>query len=217
MKKQIVCFGDSNTYGFEPVSWLRFPENVRWTGVLAAELGPDFAVAEEGLCGRTFAIHDPQDENNVCGLDMLPECLSAHQPIDLLTIMLGTNDVKQRFLFSAEQIGKALEQMIHQAKQAPVWGTNGVQILVISPPQIRETYKNGAFAESMGPDCMKKCAELPRIFQETAEREGCYFFDAASVAQCCDTDGIHMDGPNHILLGKAMACQIRDILKETES
>ncbi len=213
MKKKIVCFGDSNTYGYIPVTALRFPPDVRWTGVLAKELGEDYEIGEEGMCGRTIAIHDPGDVNNVCGMDLLEESLSRHQPVDLVTIMLGTNDVKQRFHASAEQIGKSLEEMIEAAKNLPIWREESEpKILVIAPPTVRDTYKNGAFSESMGPDCLKKFADIPRIYAETAQRQGCSFFDAGKVVQGCDEDGIHITAESHIRLGKALVPVIRTLV-----
>jgi len=87
--KTIVCFGDSNTWGFDPASGERFPADVRWPGVLRAQLGGGYQVIEEGLNGRTTTVDDPlQPHRN--GLTYLPPCLESHKPLDLVTIMLGT-------------------------------------------------------------------------------------------------------------------------------
>src|SRR3954462_1773041 len=98
--KTIVCFGDSNTWGYDPASNGRFGPTNRWTGVLQTALGSDYRVIEEGLNGRTTTVDDPiHDHRN--GRHYLPPCLESHAPFDLVTIMLGTNDLKARFNSSA--------------------------------------------------------------------------------------------------------------------
>ena len=110
MKKHIVCFGDSNTHGYcaDPKDCAdggdRFNENERWTCLLQQKLGEDCLVIEEGLSGRTTVFDDPLHES-MSGLDYITPCLMSHEPVDLLIIMLGTNDTKDRFYASAACIG----------------------------------------------------------------------------------------------------------------
>ncbi len=94
--REVLCFGDSNTWGYDPVTRERFPGNVRWTGVLQAALGPGFRVIEEGLNGRTTVWEDPI-EGDKMGKRHLPVCLASHAPLDLVIMMLGTNDTKKRY------------------------------------------------------------------------------------------------------------------------
>lgn len=98
--KTIVCYGDSNTWGYDPVTMDRLPITQRWTGVLAQELGAGYRVIEEGLNGRTTVWDDPI-EGYKNGKEYLIPCLETHRPIDLITILLGTNDLKMRFSVSA--------------------------------------------------------------------------------------------------------------------
>ena len=98
--KTILCYGDSNTYGYDPSNGFRYPKNVRWTGVLADLLGPEFTVIEEGCNGRTTVFDDPL-EGWKNGLDYLKPCLNSHKPIDLVILMLGSNDLKDIFHASA--------------------------------------------------------------------------------------------------------------------
>ena len=103
MKKHIVCFGDSNTHGYCAMNDGRFDENERWTCFLQKNLGEDYLVLEEGLSGRTTCFNDPLFEG-LSGLDYIYPCLMSHEPVDLLVIMLGTNDTKERFGFKADEM-----------------------------------------------------------------------------------------------------------------
>ena len=94
--KTILCYGDSNTYGLKPDSSQRYPRDVRWTGILQKKLGEDYYVIEEGLSGRTTLWDDPIEEHKNGKTYLLP-CLESHSPINLVVLMLGTNDLKTRF------------------------------------------------------------------------------------------------------------------------
>ena len=110
----VLCFGDSNTYGYIPDGSGRFDESVRWTGLLQKRLGQDFHVIEEGLCGRTTVFQDALREGRR-GVDLIGTLVESHNPIDILVVMLGTNDCKTRYGASAGTIAKGMEQVIEQA------------------------------------------------------------------------------------------------------
>jgi lysophospholipase L1-like esterase len=136
--KTILCFGDSNTWGFDPTSITtafpaRHPIDVRWTGVLARELGPDFRIIEEGQNGRTTVHHDPF---NVArrGLDYLPACLESHKPIDLVVMMLGSNDLKAVFNVPPSEVASGagvLARMIVTSQAGP--DNRAPQLLLLCP------------------------------------------------------------------------------------
>ncbi|WP_216624798.1 GDSL-type esterase/lipase family protein [Paenibacillus foliorum] len=107
MKKTIVCFGDSNTWGYDAETDLRFDEETRWTGLLASHLGSQYSVIEEGLSGRTSVCEDPLFEG-LSGLSYLYPCLMSHSPLDLIVIMLGTNDTKDRFGLTSYNIAQGI-------------------------------------------------------------------------------------------------------------
>lgn len=91
--KRVLCFGDSNTWGLDPVSRGRYPESVRWTGVCQRLLGNDICILEDGISGRTTVFEDPYVENR-CGLKGLGYALMAQRPLDAVVLALGTNDLK---------------------------------------------------------------------------------------------------------------------------
>lgn len=124
MRKRIVCYGDSNTWGYDAVTDGRFPEEVRWTGKLQELLGEEYCIIEEGLCGRTTVFEDPLNEG-LNGLTYLYPCLMSHGPLDLLVIMLGTNDSKERFSATPKNIADGMKRLVKkQKKQKMPGGTN---------------------------------------------------------------------------------------------
>lgn len=127
--KQILCFGDSNTWGLIPKTGGRFPWGIRWTSILSEKLGQDkYHVVEEGLCGRTTVFDDPLRDGR-CGVKVLPTLLESHDPIDLSIIMLGTNDCKTVYGASSDVIGKGVARLVKQVRRfAPT-----SKVLVISP------------------------------------------------------------------------------------
>ena len=109
--KEILCFGDSNTHGYMPGVGTRYPLDVRWSGRLAGLLGEGYHVVEEGLDGRTTAFEDELQPWR-SGLGYIGGCVKSHAPLDLIIIMLGTNDAKTRYGVSAEEIGFGLRELI---------------------------------------------------------------------------------------------------------
>ena len=142
VKKHIVCFGDSNTHGYCAVpsdcedGGSRFSETERWTCLMQQLLGDRYLVLEEGLSGRTTVFPDPLVEG-VDGISLITPILMTHEPVDLLVIMLGTNDVKERFSANPYCIGLGLERLVLKAKNTPCWGEKGPNILVICPRPLR--------------------------------------------------------------------------------
>jgi len=134
--KTIVCYGDSNTWGFNPAAQDRFALEERWTGVLALELGTGYRVIEEGLNGRTTIWDDPIEEGRNGKTYLLP-CLWSHQPIDLVTIMLGTNDLKERFAVSAYNIAAGAGVLVNLALKNGAGPNGGAsQVLLLAPPVV---------------------------------------------------------------------------------
>ena len=112
----ILCYGDSNTYGYNPVNGLRYPKDVRWTGVLQKLLGEQYAVIEEGCNGRTTVFEDIAEPWKA-GLGYLKPCLNTHKPIDFVIMMLGSNDLKRMFHASAKEIADGAEQLVSIIKE----------------------------------------------------------------------------------------------------
>lgn len=210
MKKHIVCFGDSNTHGYcaDPADCAdggdRFNENERWTQVLQKALGGDYLVIEEGLSGRTTVFPDPLHET-MAGLDVIYSCLMSHEQVDLLIIMLGTNDTKERLGANAACIGIGMERLVMKAKSVPAWRDGKPNILIICPPHIGERMYENPCGLPMGQGCPQKSRELAPFYQDVAQRQGCAFLDAQGIAEFNQVDWMHLTRKGHADLAACLA------------
>jgi len=206
--KTIVCYGDSNTYGADPATGKRHAPDVRWTGVLQAELGSGYRVIEEGLSGRTTNLDDiiEPDRN---GLTYLAPCLESHAPIDLVTIMLGTNDLKARFNRNASDIGQSAGLLARIARSMRVGPDDGPpQVLLMAPPLVVGLTD----FDEMFAGAIEKLQRFAHYYEIWAENHHVAFLDAGSVIVSSPVDGIHIDAPEHARLGKAVAAKVREII-----
>ena len=203
--RTILCFGDSNTWGSPPGGHGRFPWNVRWTGVLQTSLGNGFRIIEEGLPGRTTCVDDPFSPHRN-GLAYLTVALETHCPLDLLTIMLGTNDLKANFHLSALDIARGAASLLAVARN---FRPEIKQVLLISPPHVTNT--DDFDISQQFPYGVERSKSLAALYQGVAELHGCHFFDAAEVAQTNSIDGIHLDDQNHKHFGDGLAQKIESL------
>ena len=134
--KTILCYGDSNTWGYEPATKERYSRAERWTGILQRELGAGYYVVEEGLNGRTTVWDDPI-EGYKNGKEQLIPCLTSHKPIDLVTIMLGTNDLKRRFSLGAYDIAEGAGVLVNIVQKSDCGPQEGApKVLLMAPPPV---------------------------------------------------------------------------------
>ena len=219
MKKHIVCLGDSNTHGYcaDPKDCEdggdRFSENERWTCLLQKALGDEYLVLEEGLSGRTSVFTDPLHES-LDAVSAAYSILMTHEPVDLLVIMLGTNDTKERLGANAACIGIGMERLVMKAKSVPAWRNGKPNILLIAPPHIGEGLYLRPEGEAMGAGCPEKSRGVARHFAAVAERQGCAFLDAEGLAEFNRIDCMHLTRKGHRQLAEALKSRIPDILGE---
>lgn len=204
--KTIVCFGDSNTHGYNSSNNGRFTESERWPCLLEQFLGNGYSVKEEGLGGRTTVFSDPLFEG-LDGLSYLFPCLMSHEPVDLLVIMLGTNDTKERFSATPENIAKGLERLLQKAIATQDAWRKAPNILVIAPLPIEEGYENTAVGGEMGKGCVEKSRKLAGLYQSTAKLYGCHFLNAGSIPgmKMYPYDHMHLSLESHRLLAETLA------------
>ena len=206
MKKHIVCFGDSNTHGYcaDPNDCAdrgdRFNENERWTCLLQKALGEEYLVLEEGLSGRTSVFSDALHEC-MSGLDSIYSCLMSHEPVDLLIIMLGTNDTKERFGANAAAIAVGMERLIKKAKSVEAWGKKQPNILVICPPPLGEGFHD----EVMGKGCVEKSVALPLYLEAVAKRNNVRYLNAGEFCAFNPVDFTHLTREAHASLAFVLA------------
>ena len=218
MKKHIVCLGDSNTHGScadprDSVSGTnRYDENERWTCRLQKNLGDDYLVLEEGLSGRTTCFDDPIHEG-LSALNYIYPCLKSHEDVDLLVIMLGTNDTKDRFGVNATCIGLGMARLVKKAQAAEVWGGKKPNILVICPPPIGEKMLQSPIAPVMGTTCVEKSRQLAAEYEKQCDLLGVHFLDAGKLGCEFNTvDYMHLTAKGHTTLADALGKLIPTLL-----
>ena len=209
-KKKVVCFGDSNTWGYNAETDGRFDDDVRWTGVLSNELGNEYSVVEEGLNGRTTVFEDPLNEG-LSGIKHLFPTIMSQSPIDLLIIMLGTNDTKQRFSASPQNIADGVDRLIKKAVISNVWRKEP-KILIIAPIIIDEKCYSSHVAGGMGALCVEKSQALPALMMKCAQMNNCEFMDCNDYSKVNEIDYMHLDAESHKVFGKAVAEKVKQIL-----
>ena len=207
--KTILCYGDSNTWGWNPATESRYARDERWPGVLRQELDGGYLVIEEGLNGRTTVWDDPI-EGYKNGKEYLIPCLETHKPLDLVIIMLGTNDLKARFSLPACDVAAGAGVLVDIVQRSETGrGESAPAVLLIAPPPLGVL---SDFAEMFGGGALKSQG-LGKHYRLVAEERGCYFFDAAEAIVSSDLDGIHLNADEQRKLGQAVASIVRKILE----
>lgn len=221
MQKTILCYGDSNTWGYIPLDYTeknqtiqRYPRSIRWTGVLQKLLGENFYVIEEGLNSRTTNINYavPPDRN---GKNYLSPCLYSHSPIDLIILGLGGNDLKSYFNRTAKEIRFGLEELV-DIIQASIYGEamkKSPQILIIPPAKplpIAETAKDEK-GIIIFEGASEKIEKLEQEYADLAKEKNCHFLSVSNSISPSEIDGLHLDADNHQKLAQIIFDKIKSI------
>ena len=206
----VVCYGDSNTYGYDPVTAGRYPKDVRWPGVLAAALPGEIEVIEEGLNGRTTIWDDPYLEGRNGRTYLLP-CLRSHAPVDVVVLMLGTNDTKTIFGRSAAEIAAGARALVDLVLLSGT-GPDGAapRVLLVCPPgpgEVTERSDVWGFGEARA-----KGERMPALYRTVAGMTGVTFLDGSAVVDVDPEDGVHLTADGHATLGRAVAEAVRGLL-----
>lgn len=209
--KTILCYGDSNTWGQDGESGGRFDSDTRWTGRLRRLLPADYRVVEEGLCGRTTMYELPLEPLRN-GWTYLPVALASADPIDLLVLMLGTNDRRRNMRISAQESTLAMERYIQFTRATQLWGGRQIpQILLMAPPVLDRAVVETPDGFYYDAESVAVSEELHYWYEALAEKTGCAFLDAALYAGTgCDCVHISRDG--HRALAEAAAEKILQML-----
>jgi lysophospholipase L1-like esterase len=205
---EVMCFGDSNTWGYDPVSKARLPGDKRWTGVLQASLGAGYRVIEEGLNSRTTVWEDHLEGDRM-GKRHLVVCLDSQAPLDLVVIMLGTNDLKARFSAPPFDIAAGAGVLLDIVARSTAGRSGGApRALLLAPAPVTKLTE---FADMFAGSEQKSRALAP-LYAEAARLRGVPFLDAGTIIRSSDLDGIHFEAAEHRKLGEAVAREVRRIL-----
>lgn len=213
MKRRILCFGDSNTYGYDPRGG-RYGEDARWTMRLASQLGDGYTIIEEGFNGRTCVYDDPIEGGYKSGAAYLPPCLMSHNPLDAVVIMLGTNDAKRRFGLTPMTIGEGLMQLVRLVRMyAGDTEGNPTKVIVVAPVPIGDTLPRSRHAECFGPQAIEITRGLTAEFARMARLLRCEYLNAADWAEVSELDAVHLSAKGHAGLADGLEKKIREIFE----
>lgn len=210
--KRILCYGDSNTHGTMPMASQdgaeRHPFNVRWPGVVQAHFGAHALIIEEGLPGRTTVHDDPIEGAYRNGRPYLQGAIESHNPLDVVIIMLGVNDLKSRFSVTAWDIAEGSGKLADLVISSPALQKSPPKILLVAAPPIIET----GWLGEMFKGGEEKSKHIAKHLKHVAETRKIEWLDLALVAKVSPIDGIHFDAANQIAIGKAIAAKLQTMI-----
>ena len=205
---KILCYGDSNTWGFSPTDGTRFPEDIRWPGVLRRCLGERFTVAEDGVNGRTLGAFGMEGDL-LNGSEHLLTLLRATEPLDLLILYLGINDMFVDPRSSSMVLVEELEAVVDNVRRL----REGLSMLVIAPLPVNVDREYHLYYHEQ----IEKSFEMVEAFERAAARKGCHFLDPSQVISASRRDGVHIEAEEHIKLGMHLCMVVRDLFFDSES
>lgn len=214
-EKRIVCFGDSNTWGYNPENGTRYSDDIRWTKLLEKKFGGEYRIIEEGQNGRTIACPDPWEWGTKCGMDTILPIIESHMPMEALVIMLGSNDLKSKFNLPAPDIAGSLQNMLKSVRGHCQYYLNkpDLKILVVAPPAIGEDFGNSPFIEFFDVnEVINKSKALPIWYELVAKQFGCEFLDATSKVSGGSVDSLHLSVEGHKVLADLVYQKLKSML-----
>ena len=198
MEKRILCYGDSNTYGFNPYDCSRYNENQRWSGILKQSLKDKYEVIEEGQNNRT-GIADNPDGFEYSAQRHFPKLISKIGQIDILILAVGTNDLQYLFDVSFKNIERGIENLITIAKSHKV-----KNIILVPPVRIRDCVLSGMFSNQFDELSIKKSKRVDRIYKKLARVLNCNYIDFNDFVKPSDKDGLHYDISSHVIIAEKL-------------
>jgi len=216
--RTILCYGDSNTWGYDPEATavssfpIRHLPDVRWTGVVARELGSGCRIIEEGQNGRTTVHDDPMAWASRNGRTHLPVVLESHKPIDIVVLMLGSNDLKSFLNLPPQDIANGAGVLLKMILQSDVNPEGKApRVLLVAPPAIGDLTHLPDIAARIA-DGREKSLQLPKYYAALAKLHDVSFLNAQDYITPSPVDGIHFDAAEHAKLGVAIASSLRAML-----
>lgn len=209
--RTVLCFGDSLTWGFSPEGTGRHVFEDRWPSVLGAALRSGVSVIAEGLNGRTTGYDDHLADCDRNGVKNLPTVLHTHQPLDLVVIMLGTNDMKPAIAGTAHAARAGMQRLVGLIRHHDYsFDYDAPDILIVSPPPLCETADPVFSAMFRG--AIEESSMLASLYRDLADDLGCGFFDAGSVARTSPADGVHLNAEETRAIGRGLEPIVRMML-----
>ena len=196
--KKIICYGDSNTFGFNPKDSSRFDENTRWTAILQKNTETEYEVINEGMCDRTGFVNNPKGFE-FSSQRHFPKMLSKINSIDILILAIGTNDLQFQYDISVGAIEKGLENLIKLAQPKAKY------IIIIPPVVLSEKVLEGSFNFQFDKTSIVKSRKIGRIYRQITNAYHCNYFDINKFTKPSDLDGLHYDKKSHKIIADKLA------------
>ncbi len=214
MTKTILCYGDSLTYGANPVpGGARHAWEDRWPHALEAKLSGKAHCIAEGLGGRTTALDDWYADADRNGARVLPTLLRSHGPLDMVIIMLGTNDLKPFLGRTAQEAASGMRRLVQVVRAHAAAERQPVpQIVLVAPPPLCDTKHPEMLLHFGGQAAIDESLKFPKWYKQRADEEGVAFFDAATVAKADPADGVHLNAAATRAIGEALAPLVSKLL-----
>lgn len=198
--RNIICFGDSNTWGYNPVTKERYPKNIRWTGILQDRLKhKNIRVIEEGLCGRT-SIYEDRIRPGRKGIDSVQSIFSEYENIDMVVVMLGTNDCKTYNHTTPEKIAHGVEECLEAISQYVSYD----KILLVSPIHLGKNVWKEEFDPEFSEESVTISKGLKSAYKKVAGERNVRFFAASDYVNPSEEDQEHMNENGHKILADAV-------------
>lgn len=203
--KKVLCYGDSNTYGFIPNSFSRYKKDERWSGILSSLL-PEYEILEEGMNNRTVFFKNPEGLKQSGG-EYLPIYLQNHKDIDIFILSLGTNDAQIFYDLNENIIREKLTEIIKLIHETNL----RTEIIIVPPVKIGMNILNSGFSMMFDKNSIMKNRETFYLFEEIAKENGCEYFDFNKYAKPSDIDGLHYIPESHKIIAENLAEFIKTI------
>lgn len=204
--KKILCFGDSNTYGYTPATGVRFDECTRWTGRLSALLEKEYLILEEGMNNRNGFFKNPQSIK-LCGVDYLPIYLQNHKDIDICILALGTNDAQFFYNLDKQTVQNGLQSLTNSLLDA----NSETKIIIIPPVKIQPNILNGIFSMQFDLSSVKRIEDTFEEYKNFALKKGFYYLDLNEFVKPSEADGLHYSVESHKIIAEKVAEFVRSM------
>lgn len=213
--KSILFFGDSNTWGFDPSTGGRYSPAIRYTGRLRSKFSERYEIIESGLNGRTTAYDDGYDGWS-SGSKALPMILKTHDPLDLVVLVLGTNDLKARLGLTCDDVVKGMRRLIHIVHSPGMWNLRSKPaVLVVAPMLLNEhALVTSPFGDVFSTRSVELSHKLGSAYEALCADDNirCCCFDAGQLGPVTSQDGVHMSPADHRRMADALASILPAIL-----
>lgn len=195
--KKVLCFGDSNTYGYVPLTGQRYSKDFRWSGILQSLLGENWKVFEEGCNNRTAFKKNPMGKI-YSGIEILPELMS--DDFDVVILSVGINDIQTQYNTQLEEYSEGIKKLINIVKEK----SSSARIILMAPPRVNEGILSGFFSTLFDQSAIEKSAQLPEIYEKIAKEENCEFINLDKKIKTSNQDGLHLEPAEHKIIAEIL-------------